>query len=256
MGGTLRAGYPLTETCATASATRCGRTTSTMSTTTHQCSSRMRKATVSTSLVGQTFTYDLRDTRFLPSEGYLSAPRTGRRGPGRRQPLRTPRALGRLTTAFAPDWVVNLAGAAGFIFGYLGEDVASVQPLLPRRGHAAWLPVRRRRPARRDTDDALGGNLLYTAPPSCASRSACPRSSDLRPRLRRMRYAYDSMSSGPDHRGQRLDPRLDRRLGLSWLSPLGPLSVDYAPVHQGGRRSDRDVSRIVRHALLAAWIDG
>ena len=54
-----------------ACASRCARTRSPTSTTTPRASSRTRRATNLTSLVGQSLTYDVRDTAFLPSDGYL-----------------------------------------------------------------------------------------------------------------------------------------------------------------------------------------
>ena len=87
-GGTLRARLSADrEPAPRACATRCATTRSTTSTTTRRCSSRTRRATRTTSLVGQTFTYDRRDAALPADERLLSQARPGPGRPGRRQPL-------------------------------------------------------------------------------------------------------------------------------------------------------------------------
>src|SRR5918994_2587958 len=75
-----------------------------------------------TILVGQELTYDVRDTRFLPSDGYLIRLEQDVAGLGDTQFIRH-EATGSYYYPFTPDWVLNLAARAGYIFGYGGENV-------------------------------------------------------------------------------------------------------------------------------------
>ena len=90
-----------------------------------------------------------------------------------------------------------------------------------------------------------------SAPPSCASRWACPRS-----------CASSAAASSTPARSSEIDvsgPTLDESdglrvgagVGLSWLSPLGPLSIDFAQAdREGGRRQDRVLPAVLRHPVL------
>ena len=115
-----------------------------------------------TSLVGQTFSYDRRDDRFLPSGGYFLKLDQDLAGLGGDNRFIRHEARAEYYYSIVPDVVLSAQRQWRLHHRLRRRGRASHQPLLRRRCQPARLPVRRHRPARqRQTDDKLGGNLYY-----------------------------------------------------------------------------------------------
>ncbi len=227
-GGTLRAGYPLTENLR------------------HAVRYTLRQDDIHnvdddasvfiqaeederlTSLVGQTFTYDLRDTRFLPSAGYLLRLDQDVAGLGGDNKFLRHEARADWYYSVARDWVVNLAASGGYIFGYGGEDVHLSNRFFLGGTSFRGFEYGGIGPRDDETDDALGGNLYYTGTAELRFPLGLPEEL----RIFGRGFVDAGTLTDIDVSGPTLEDsgnlRVATGIGFSWLSPLGPLSVDLA----------------------------
>jgi outer membrane protein insertion porin family len=226
-GGTLRASYPLTERL------RHGlRTTIRMDEIDGVSDDasifiQEEEGSALTALVGHTLTYDVRDTRFLPSDGYLIRFDQSVADFGADTRYLRNELLVSYYYPFFPDWVVNLAARGGYIHG-LGEEVRLFDRFFLGGATLRGFKFAGVGPRDTSTGDALGGNLLYTG--SAELRFPLGLPEELRIFGRTFVDAgtlYDSDASGPTVEDSD-ELRMAAGVGLSWLSPLGPVSVDWA----------------------------
>ncbi len=183
-------------------------------------------------LLAQTLTYDRRDTRFLPTEGYLLRFEQEFAGFGGDTQFLKHEVLGSYYYPFTPSWVLNLSARGGYIFGYGGEDVRLFDRFF--LGGTSLRGFRFAGVGPRDdlTDDALGGNLLGTGTAELRFPLGLPEE------IRMFGRAFVEGGTLTDidvPDGVSDDVLLDSGslrasagLGLSWLSPLGPISIDFA----------------------------
>lgn len=179
-----------------------------------------------TSAVGQTFTYDRRDQRFLPSEGY--AVRIDQEIAGLGGDSRYLRHEGRADWyySFAPDWVLNLGLSAGYIFAFAGEKVTLTERFFVGGTNFRGFSFAGIGPRDRRTEDALGGNFYYVGTAELRFPLGLPKE------LRIFGRTFVDVGTLTDIDIN--DPRIEDSgklrasagFGLSWLSPLGPLAID------------------------------
>ncbi len=183
-------------------------------------------------LLGQTLTYDRRDTRFLPTEGYLVRFSQEFAGLGGDTQYLKHELVGSYYYPFARDWVLNLAARGGYIFGYGGKDVRLFDRFF--LGGSSLRGFRFAGVGPRDgvTDDALGGNTLATGTAELRFPLGLPEALRMFGRV----FVEGGTLTGidvPD--GVSDDDLLDSGtlrastgIGLSWLSPLGPIAIDFS----------------------------
>ncbi len=183
-------------------------------------------------ILGQTLTYDRRDTRFLPTDGYLLKFDQEFAGLGGDTQYIKHEVRGSYYYPFTPDWVLNLAARGGYVKGYGGEDVRLFDRFF--LGGSSLRGFRFAGVGPRDgvTDDALGGNILGTGTAELRFPLGLPEE------LRMFGRAFVEggtltgidVPDGVDD-ANLLDSgtlRASAGIGLSWLSPLGPISVDFS----------------------------
>ena len=185
-------------------------------------------------ILGQTLTYDRRDTRFLPTEGYLLRFRQEFAGLGGDTQYLKHELIGSYYYPFTPSWVLNLSARGGHISGYGGEDVRLFDRFF--LGGSTLRGFRFAGVGPRDglTDDALGGNTLATGTVELRFPLGLPEE------LRMFGRAFAEGGTLTDidvpdgvSDANLLDSgslRAAAGIGLSWLSPLGPISIDFAEV--------------------------
>ena len=176
-------------------------------------------------LVGQDLTYDVRDTRFLPSDGYLIRLDQDVAGLTDTKFVRH-ELTGSYYFPFTPDWVLNLAARVGYIFGYGGEDVRLFDRFFLGGQSLRGFKFAGVGPRDTTTDDALGGNFLFTS--TAEQRFPLGLPEELRMFGRVFVDAgtlTDPDVSGPDV-ADHASIRVSGGVGLSWLSPLGPIAID------------------------------
>ena len=183
-------------------------------------------------LLGQTLTYDRRDTRFLPTEGYLLRLQQEIAGLGGDAQYLKHELVGSYYYPFTPSWVLNLSARGGYIFGYGGEDVRLFDRFFLGGSSLRGFRFAGVGPRDGDTDDALGGNTLATATAELRFPLGLPEE------LRMFGRAFVEGGTLTDldvPDGVSDDDLLDSGslrastgIGLSWLSPLGPISIDFS----------------------------
>ncbi len=241
-GGTLRAGYPLTENLR--HGVRYTLREDEIENVDDSASVFIQdeEGTVVTSLIGQTFTYDVRDTRFLPSEGYvlkLDQDLAGLGGDSRflRHDLR-----GDYYYSLFPDVVLNLGAGVGYIHG-LGDDVHLSNRFFVGGSSLRGFAFAGIGPRDSDSNDALGGNLYYTGTAEVRFPLGLPDELRIFGRT----FVDAGTLTEIDVNGPTLEDsgslRVAVGVGFSWLSPLGPLALDFA---QAVRKENYDETELFR----------
>ncbi|MGI9510622.1 MAG: outer membrane protein assembly factor BamA [Geminicoccaceae bacterium] len=183
-------------------------------------------------LLGQTLTYDRRDTRFLPTEGYLVRFQQEVAGFGGDTQYLKHELVGSYYYPFTPEWVLNLSARGGYIFGYGGEDVRLFDRFFLGGTSLRGFRFAGVGPRDGDTDDALGGNTLATSTAELRFPLGLPE--ELR-MFGRVFVEGGTLTDIDVPNGVSDDNLLDSGtlrassgIGLSWLSPLGPISIDFS----------------------------
>jgi outer membrane protein insertion porin family len=114
-----------------------------------------------TALIGHTLSYDVRDTRFLPSDGYLIRFDQDLADFGADTRFVKNELLASYYYPFFPNVVLNLAARGGYIHG-LGEEVRLFDRFFLGGATLRGFKFAGVGPRDTTTNDALGGNLLYT----------------------------------------------------------------------------------------------
>lgn len=227
-GGTLRLGYPLTENLR--HSVRYTFRVDEIEDVDDEASRFIQEeeGSRSTSLVGQTFTYDRRDVRFLPSEGYYLRLDQDVAGLGGDNRFLRHEGRADFYYPFTPDIVLNLGASAGYIFGFAGEDVRLSNRFFIGGNSLRGFQFGGIGPRDEDTDDKLGGNLYYVGTAELRFPLGLPEELRI--------FGRTFMDAGTleeiDVSGPELDEnkglRVAAGVGFSWLSPLGPLSIDFS----------------------------
>ena len=209
-----------------------------------QCSSRTRRAADLTSLVGQNFTYDVRDTKFLPSDGYLIRLDQDFAGVGGDTQFVRHELNASYYYPFTPKWVLNLAGRAGYIFGWGGEDVHLFDRFFLGGQTLRGFRFAGVGPRDTSTNDALGGNLLYTATAEQRFPLGLPEELRMFGRV----FVEGGTLTDVDAHGPNIEDspsiRASTGVGLSWLSPLGPIAVDLSQAILKNSEDETEIFRI------------
>lgn len=227
-GGTLRLGYPLTENLR--HSVRYTLRADEIQNVDDDASVFIRdeEGSRSTSLVGQTFSYDRRDVRFLPSEGYYLRLDQDVAGVGGDNRFLRHEGRADFYYPFFPDVVLNLGAGAGYIFGFAGEDVHLSNRFFIGGNNLRGFQFGGVGPRDGETDDKLGGNLYYVGTAELRFPLGLPEELRIFGRT----FVDAGSLEEVDVSGPTLDEnkglRVAAGVGFSWLSPLGPLSIDFS----------------------------
>ncbi len=195
-----------------------------------------------TSAIGQTFSIDQRDDVILPNEGYLIRYDQDLAGLGGDQRYFSQELQ---TSYFQPIWEEDVVLRLGFNGGYiigLGEDVNLDNRFFIGGQNFRGFQFAGLGPRDNETEDALGGNLYYIGTAEVRFPLGLPE--ELRV------YGRTFVDAGSltiiDVSGPTLtdtgDLRLSAGVGLSWLSPFGPLAIDFG---QAILKDDLDETELI-----------
>jgi outer membrane protein insertion porin family len=177
--------------------------------------------------VSNELTYDTRDSRFDPREGFLSTLRTDFTGLGGDVTfVRGQVSAGYWYTVYE-DWTLSVRGSGGSMVG-VGEDTLISDRYFKGGGQPRGFEYGGIGPRDRNTGDALGGKNFYTGTIEAAFPLDLPFDLDIRGRLFTDIGAAWSIddNSIPVTVDESAAPRVTVGTGISWNSPFGPVVVD------------------------------
>lgn len=183
-----------------------------------------------TSLVGQSFSYDRRDTRFLASDGYYLRLDQDLAGLGGDNKFIRHEVKGEYYYSFVPDVVLNFGASGGYIHALGGEDIHLTNRFFVGGSNLRGFKSSGIGPRDTKTDDALGGNAYYTGSAELRFPLGLPKELRVFGRtFTDMGSLWDIDAQGPNlYDSSPSDLRISGGVGISWFSPLGPLSLDFA----------------------------
>ncbi len=180
------------------------------------------------SIIGQTFTYDTRDDRFLPNEGILFRYDMDLAGLGGDNQWFKQELRADWYYSLLPDVVLNLGASGGYIFGFGGEDVHLSDRFFIGGSNFRGFEFAGIGPRDVIFDDSLGGNVYYVGTAEMRFPLGLP--DELR--IYGRGFAQAGTLTDIDASGPGLEDsgslRASAGFGISWISPLGPLAVDFA----------------------------
>ncbi|MCI0752817.1 outer membrane protein assembly factor BamA [Teichococcus vastitatis] len=186
------------------------------------------------SQIGQTLTYDTRDSRLDPRRGYVLRLGTDLAGLGGDVNYLRTRLDATYFVPFErllgdPEYVLAISAGVGHLVSYGDED--KQERILDRfflggenlRGFA----VAGAGPRDRSTTDALGGRTIWTQSTEMRFPLPVPAELGLIGRAFVDVGSLSNIDSGPDIVDE-ADPRVGAGIGISWRSPFGLINIDLA----------------------------
>ncbi len=232
-GLNLRMGYPLTENLRqklnyTISSTRIENVDSTASR-----FIRDQEGDRLTSLVGQELSYDKRDSKLTPTDGYVLRVSTDVAGLGGDAQFFRVKSGGAVYFPIGgPEWVFSLMGEGGAVYG-LDQDVAISDRFFIGGDTLRGFETSGIGPRDLTTSaqDALGGNFFYRGTAELSFPVGLPKEVGVQGHFFSDTGSLWHVDANPLPSETFVDDNTIRwsvGTGLSWRSPLGPLRVDFA----------------------------
>ncbi len=187
---------------------------------------KAQEGTSVTSGIGQTLLYDARDSRIDPSEGYFVRFTQDVAGIGGDVRHLRNRLSAAYFYSIFPDWVASVSASGGHIFGF-GEDVRINNRFFIGGSDLRGFDTAGIGPRDEITRDALGGNLFGTGSIELSFPLGLPKEFNVRGRL----FADIGTLTEIDDEGPEIldeaSPRASVGLGLTYISPFGPILIDF-----------------------------
>ncbi len=187
------------------------------------------------SQVSQTISYDRRDSRLDPRDGYLIRVGTDVAGLGGDVSFLRGRVDGAYYVPFErllgdPDYVLALQASVGALEPFGGRDERIVDRFFLGGENLRGFRVAGAGPRDENTRDSLGGRVIYTGTTEFRFPLGLPQEIGI---TGRAFVDVGSLSgSSPSRAGERvLDdsaPRVGTGVGISWRSPFGLINLDFA----------------------------
>ncbi len=198
------------------------------------------------SSVGHSLTYDDRNNKFDPTDGYYLQVGQEVAGLGGDSRYLKHEVKASYYYPIASQWTLGFLGSGGYVFGFGGEDVR-----INERFYVGGDDLRGFRnsgigPRDTLTRDALGGNAYYTATSELKFPLGLPDelgvSGALFTDVGSLWQVDDTGSNVFDENS----PRVSVGAGLLWSSPFGPIRIDLAHAIV---KEDRDLTENIRFSF-------
>lgn len=188
---------------------------------------KQQEGTNVTSLVGHSLTYDDRNNRFAPTDGWYLRLNEDIAGLGGNDKFLRHEAQGEYYYPIAPKWTVALTGSAGHMLA-LQDDIRINQRFFIGGRELRGFQNAGIGPRDTVTEDALGGNIYYTASSELQFPLGLPDDLGFSGAFFvDTGSLWDVDDSGPEV-ADKNSLRAATGFGLAWASPFGPIRVDFA----------------------------
>jgi outer membrane protein insertion porin family len=175
--------------------------------------------------ISHSLTYDRRDSRINPTEGYFGKLTTDVAGLGGSAKYLRNRVDAGYYYPVGEKWVASLTASGGYVHG-LGEDVKLLDRFFIGGNEVRGFETDGIGPRDPDSNDALGGEIFYAGSLQLAFPLGLPEELDIRGRV----FSDFGSSWKMPETGPPVDdssaPRASVGTGLTWVSPFGPLGID------------------------------
>lgn len=198
-----------------------------------------------TSMVGHSIIYDDLDSKFAPTKGLYARVNQDVAGLGGSDKFIRHELQAEYYVPLAKKWTFTTSGAAGHILG-LGRDVGINQRFFI--GSKEIRGFANSGIGARDitTDDALGGNVYYTATGEVRFPLGLPDDLGVTgAAFVDMGSLWSIDATGPQVRDS-ASPRASTGVGVAWASPFGPIRIDFAKAFL---KQDYDKEELIRFSF-------
>lgn len=183
------------------------------------------------SVIGHSVLYDRRDNRLEPSEGYFVGAGQDFAGIGGDVNYLQHVLRGGYYYPITEDWVASVSGRVGHMFGLFGDDVRVNDRFFLGGASLRGFETSGVGPRDLSTDDALGGNIFYTTTLEVSTPLRFIEDVDIRGRIfTDIGSLFSVDDEGPEVADVRR-PRASAGIGFSYVSPFGPIRVDFAQAY-------------------------
>lgn len=177
--------------------------------------------------IGHVLMYDKRNSSIFPTDGYFVRMNNELAGFGGDAQYLRNRLTGGSYHKIAEGWVLGVQGTAGIVTG-IGEDATILDRFFLGGSSLRGFAVSGVGPRDKATLDALGGELIYTMDADLSVPLGLPPELGISGKL----FANAGSLSGVNPSSPSIYDKGSIRAavgtGVSWMSPVGPLSLDYA----------------------------
>ena len=182
------------------------------------------------STVGQSIYYKVLDNKLSPKDGYFVGLVSDLAGlGGDRIWVRYKIEVGVYQKLWNDDWVGSLTGEIGFISGFSGERISISDRFFLGGQNFRGFKSGGVGPRDLNTDNTVGGNLLYQSTAQVSVPLGLPRELGLSGRVF---TTFGSLTEVDEPSSAVLQDtgslRASIGIGLAWDSPFGPISLNYA----------------------------
>ncbi|WP_338069530.1 outer membrane protein assembly factor BamA [Allostella humosa] len=179
------------------------------------------------SIVGTTLTYDRRDSRMDPTDGYYVTLATDLAGLGGDRHFLKPKLSAGYYFPISLPWVLSVRGEVGHIVSF-DDEVRLTDRYFIGGDNCRGFRNSGVGPRDTGTKDALGGNTYYTATTELTFPLGLPQEFGLAGRVFGDACSLWNSDSKGDDVADKNSIRFATGIGLSWKSPLGPIRLDFA----------------------------
>lgn len=177
------------------------------------------------SIVGQDLTWDRRDSRFDPRNGFLIGMSNEFAGVGGDVTFLRNTVEGAYYQPLFEGFTLKLGGEVGYMFG-IGENTRVADRFFIGGESFRGFEPGGTGPRDTSSDDALGGNAYYKGTVEVAFPLGLPEEFEIRGRFfTDIGASFDADSDAAVVEDSSM-PRISIGPGLSWRSPFGPLRID------------------------------
>ncbi len=185
------------------------------------------KGTETTSQISHIITYDKRDNALLPTEGYIVRVRNDLAGLGGSIRHLRNNIKAAKYYPIADQWVASVSGSAGHIVG-LGKDVHVLQRFFVGGDNLRGFAPRGVGPRDSLTDDALGGEWMYTGSLQLTFPLGLPEDLGIGGRAFTDIGSTGKLEPSASFVNDVTSLRMGAGMGITWISPFGPVGMDAA----------------------------